>query len=237
MFGINDPTPFATDTRWHKTLPPNTKGRDFFVGDIHGCITKLRAALAAVGFEHADRLISVGDLIDRGENSMDVVREFIHRPNFFAVRGNHEQMMLDAYHGHFPGAHANHLQNGGTWSLLLEERERTAALDYFATLPIALSVQTFVGLIGVVHADCRHDDWGTFVRSLNALPVDAEPPHDALWSRDRWRDWMPPTTITGVHAVVVGHTPNKKHQTLWSGNVLNIDTYAYGGGPITLHQF
>lgn len=75
--------------------PLNTRGRDFVVGDIHGCFALLDAELAAQGFDPArDRLFSVGDLVDRGEASPAVL-DAVHRHQIKAVRGNHEQMILD----------------------------------------------------------------------------------------------------------------------------------------------
>ena len=48
----------------------NERGRDFAVGDIHGCFSDLARGLKAIGFdEKADRLFSVGDLVDRGPES------------------------------------------------------------------------------------------------------------------------------------------------------------------------
>ena len=75
--------------------PLNTRGRDFVVGDVHGCFALLDAELAAHGFDPAhDRLFSVGDLVDRGEESPAVL-DAVHRHQIKAVRGNHEQMILD----------------------------------------------------------------------------------------------------------------------------------------------
>jgi serine/threonine protein phosphatase 1 len=52
----------------------NATGRDFAVGDIHGCFSALEAALRHVGFSpDSDRLFSVGDLVDRGSESDQVV--------------------------------------------------------------------------------------------------------------------------------------------------------------------
>ena len=66
------------------------------VGDLHGCYTNLMSRLDAVGFDPAqDLLISVGDLIDRGSENVECL-DLINQPWFRAVRGNHEQMMLDA---------------------------------------------------------------------------------------------------------------------------------------------
>ncbi|MFP6557070.1 metallophosphoesterase [Paraburkholderia sp. B3] len=73
----------------------NASGRDFAVGDVHGCFSLLDAELAARGFDPSrDRLFSVGDLIDRGEESPSVL-EAMRRHQIKAVRGNHEQGILD----------------------------------------------------------------------------------------------------------------------------------------------
>ena len=51
-------------------LPVNKTGRDFVLGDLHGTTDLLRALMEHVAFDpKKDRLFSVGDLIDRGEDS------------------------------------------------------------------------------------------------------------------------------------------------------------------------
>ena len=48
---------------WHHSV--NRKGRDFIVGDLHGCVDALRYLLREIAFDPAsDRLFSVGDLVD-----------------------------------------------------------------------------------------------------------------------------------------------------------------------------
>lgn len=67
----------------------------FVVGDLHGCYTLLMSELEKASFDPArDLLISVGDLVDRGAENVECL-ELITMPWFRAVRGNHEQMMID----------------------------------------------------------------------------------------------------------------------------------------------
>ncbi len=81
---------------FHVNYPPNPVGRDFVVGDLHGHFDLLEDRLRQVEFDGArDRCFSVGDLIDRGPKPVDCLL-LARRPWFFPVRGNHEQMMLDA---------------------------------------------------------------------------------------------------------------------------------------------
>ncbi|MBK8993858.1 MAG: metallophosphoesterase [Gammaproteobacteria bacterium] len=75
-------------------MPPNRRGRDFVVGDLHGYLGALQDALARAGFDPGcDRLFSTGDLIDRGPDSPGCAA-LLGEPWFYAVRGNHEDMLL-----------------------------------------------------------------------------------------------------------------------------------------------
>jgi len=73
----------------------NKLGRDFVVGDIHGHIDLFHEELSREGFDPIkDRVFSVGDLIDRGPDSLACL-DLLNEPWFHAVRGNHEQMMIE----------------------------------------------------------------------------------------------------------------------------------------------
>lgn len=96
-----------------KKLPVNSVGRDFVMGDLHGEVHLLNVHLRRVNFDPSiDRLFSVGDLIDRGTNSLGALR-LLHEPWFHAVCGNHEQMMVDFVLRRTGGE--RWYQNGGDW--------------------------------------------------------------------------------------------------------------------------
>lgn len=81
------------------TLPTNTRGRDFCIGDLHGCLAMLNRLLEAVSFDAArDRLFSVGDLVHRGPSSVECLK-LAEKRWFFPVMGNHEAMQQGAYAG------------------------------------------------------------------------------------------------------------------------------------------
>lgn len=74
--------------------PENKQGRDFVVGDIHGCLDVLHRALKALHFQPTvDRLFSVGDLVDRGPHSLACLG-LLKMPWFHAVMGNHESFLI-----------------------------------------------------------------------------------------------------------------------------------------------
>jgi serine/threonine protein phosphatase 1 len=105
-----------------RTVPANNQGRDFVVGDLHGCRALLDRLLDFVRFDTKnDRLFSVGDLIDRGPDSMGCL-VLLKEPWFYAVRGNHEEMLLDFFwkylhHGCPVRQSKTHplFLNGGAW--------------------------------------------------------------------------------------------------------------------------
>lgn len=76
-------------------LPANFAGRDIIIGDLHGHPEILYRLLEQANFDPStDRVISTGDLVDRGPDSLGCL-EFLFEPWFFAVRGNHEQNLAD----------------------------------------------------------------------------------------------------------------------------------------------
>jgi len=76
----------------------NMKNRTFAVGDVHGCIEELRELLALVDYRpEVDRLIFVGDLVDRGPDPAGVVRhvrDLQKRGDVIVTIGNHEEKLV-----------------------------------------------------------------------------------------------------------------------------------------------
>ena len=146
----------------HQALPANKTGRDFIMGDLHGCIDLLRAELARVQFNTAlDRLFSVGDLIDRGPDSMACLR-LLCEPWFYAVRGNHELMLLDYFqNAGQPYAPQDmvkvFLNNGGRWVKRLNAAQRkelqVQLLPRVATLPYVITVGEGASRFNIAHAE------------------------------------------------------------------------------------
>ena len=71
----------------------------FLVGDLHGEITKLNDKLVGVGFDkQQDLLVSVGDLVDRGEGIIACLN-LVYEDWFTCVKGNHEELMISSVLG------------------------------------------------------------------------------------------------------------------------------------------
>lgn len=213
-----------------RRIERNIAGRDFAVGDIHGHFTALQGALDAVAFDPVrDRLFSVGDMVDRGPESEQVL-DWLAKPWFFAVQGNHEDIAVRYVWGEVGGG--NYLSLGGAWLMGLSMAEQNEIAVQLADLPVAMEVETGGGLVGLVHADCPMPSWELLRVALCSQTMPDAVPAELLgrivatcqWSRTRI-DASDQSLVDGVRAVVVGHTPVSRPAIL--GNVYHIDTGAW----------
>lgn len=207
-----------------KHFAKNTAGKDYVVGDIHGCFSRLQGHLDRIGFDPTkDRLFSVGDLVDRGPES-DLCLEWLAKPWFHPVQGNHEDMAVWYASGNLDVHMYN--MNGGAWMIGRTQAERMEYAVALGTLPYAIEVDTETegGLVGIVHADCPVASWDELRRRIHEqTPTGEAFRQQCLWSRDRINGGSH-DTVEGVRAVIVGHTPVERFTSL--GNVLYIDTGA-----------
>lgn len=94
-------------------LPPLTY-RTLAIGDIHGCSIAFSALLEIVAPDRGDTIVLLGDLIDRGPSSSEVIATAIGLTahcNVICILGDHEELMLNAIEDNH--ALPNWLRNGG----------------------------------------------------------------------------------------------------------------------------
>jgi serine/threonine protein phosphatase 1 len=221
--------------------------RVFVVGDIHGEFTLFERNLVDLGFDHlTDHVLSVGDLVDRGPESNRAV-EFLNQPWFHAVRGNHEQMVIDA------GGTYWHTQNGGEWFTELTSKQQFVFVARFKQLPLAIEATLRDGRrIGIVHASVPSKmgenlfptDWNNTEYMFTAAGRGREY-LDIMWDRysvgrakkyaampyvkeHRMREFL----VENIDHVYMGHTPMKQPLTL--GNCTWLDTGAFATGNLTV---
>lgn len=209
----------------HLVLPPNFEGRDFLLGDLHGCMDLLEDALIAATFNHRkDRIIAVGDLIDRGPRSHEALK-LTQEDWFFSTLGNHEVMLLGAGHAR---TRALWLQNGGDWFYDLSEEEQADCTAMAAAMPAAITLELPTGgHVGVCHAEWPGDSWSGIE---DTLAVDWMR-HQMLWGRTvllKHKERRDSSALLTVH----GHTPLRSPTRL--GTAIFLDTGCVHGGQLTL---
>jgi serine/threonine protein phosphatase 1 len=193
----------------------NEHGRDFVVGDVHGCFSALQSALDSISFSNVnDRLFCTGDLVDRGPES-HLIAEWLKKPWFSSTMGNHDLMASDYALG-APTAVSNLTDHGGDWLLDLSQAEQIRVGERLRALPLTIQVETAGGSVGLVHADFPSDDW----RAVEA-PFSEDDRQICLWSTMRF-DRVYQTGVRNVRALIHGHVTLSVPRKL--GNVLFIDT-------------
>ena len=208
----------------------NPAGRDFVAGDVHGCFRTLERALEALAFDPArDRLFGVGDLVGRGPHSAEALAWIQHR--FAAtVRGNHEDAALTWLADRLEGS--NELPYEWLCTIAPETYQRWH--DALTRLPLAITIETGHGAIGIVHAESPHPRWERATTLLAAgREVDVAllgwPAAPEAVRRYRTRP------VEGLRALVHGHEPVVEPQQ--TANRWNIDTGAgLPNGRLTLAE-
>lgn len=215
-------------------LPPNLIGKDYAVGDIHGCYDLLMQELSTLNFDFSkDRLLGVGDLVDRGNKNLETL-SLIKEKWFYSVRGNHEQMMIDAlpfYHDQTQenlNSAKHHYMNGGKWFVDLPLETKEHCVDLAKSLPILMETLVNGKRIGMVHANIR-DSWDSLIDSIQQ--GDEYSVIDAIWSRTRITKKVD-SIIKDIDHVFLGHTPIQDITTL--GNTTYLDTGAVFGMKLSI---
>ncbi|WP_312689148.1 protein-serine/threonine phosphatase [Kosakonia sp.] len=199
----------------------------WIVGDLHGCHRQLMQALRVRHFDPwQDLLVCVGDVIDRGPESVQCLK-LLQKPWFKTVRGNHEQMAIDALR---EGDMAMWQLNGGNWFSTLEAEERQHALEGLqrcAQLPYILELHCQNGVNVVAHADYPAAEY-QWEKAIDQESV--------LWRRDRLNQLLAGkgSKIAGADHFWFGHTPLRARYDAY--NLHYIDTGAVFGGELTLAQ-
>jgi serine/threonine protein phosphatase 1 len=202
----------------------NELGRDFIVSDLHGCYDLLMAEMEKVDFnKEADRMFSVGDLIDRGPKSEKCLM-LSNEKWFHSIRGNHEQMMMDSLGTMDSNNFSHWYMNGGTWAADLDEQSLFCLFVIASDLPLWIEIETYKGLVGLVHAEPTEDWLGV---------KDKKNQERIIWARTKIGH-EDSSEIKGIDMVYVGHTILPEPLTL--GNTRYIDTGAFHTGKLTVEQ-
>jgi serine/threonine protein phosphatase 1 len=197
-------------------------GRTIAIGDIHGCDAALAAIVDAVEPTPSDTIITLGDYIDRGPASRQVIDRLIalgQRCELITLLGNHEVMMLRALEKTI-GASESWLRCGGRQALASYGGSLdNVPFEHIEFLNNLLDYHETPQHI-FVHANYYHDS-----------EMDEQPQYHSIWQHLD-EPMIPPPHMSGK-TVFVGHTPQLTGEVLDLGHVVCIDTACVMGGWLT----
>ena len=215
----------------------------YAIGDIHGCFAELKAAEARIAadiesFQRPGLVVLLGDYVDRGPSSCQVLDHLI-RPSEFGLHrlplcGNHDDIFLKFLRN--PKLHPEWLRLGGQQTLLsygidlnhfttgrrgrgsslaevIHESVPATHLEFLTALPICLKV----GEILFVHAGI-----------MPGVSLEDQRDGDMLWIREPFLTEGPRLPLLVVH----GHTP--KAELNFGPNRIGVDTGAYYSGQLAV---
>lgn len=206
--------------------------RTLVISDIHGELHLLEELLQEAKYNDSeDGLILLGDYVDRGPDSKGVLERIIQLKERGAIvlRGNHDQMMLDAVNDK-PGARKNWARNGGLATL--QSYDPSINDMTFPTAAIFWEHVDFIKETAYYH----EEDDSIFVHAgvHPGIPVQQTDPSILMWIREEFHK-----AYSSEETVVFGHTPafilrgTNDHSVYFGDNrIIGIDGGAAYGGQL-----
>lgn len=195
--------------------------RTIAIGDVHGCAAALAALLDVIEPQADDRLVILGDCVDRGPDSKDVIDQLLmlrDKCNLVTLLGNHELMMIRGLRSPDEldfwlryGGHETVASYGDEIADILPEH-----VDFISQFLPFYETDSHI----FIHANYQAD-----------LPPGKQPESTAIWTH--LHNENPPRPHVSGKTVIVGHTPQLQGEVLDLGHLICIDTCCFGGGWLT----
>ena len=207
----------------------------YVMGDIHGCLDKLKECLNKVNFDYEnDTLIQLGDVVDRGPNSYGVVEELMKIKHLIAIRGNHD----DGWMNTLCFGNMNALWSEGGKETFFSYRDNNALKNESHHQFFLNQVNYYIdGEDLFVH--------GGFDRHRK---IEEQDKTILCWDRDLWLAALGHEAMRGYTSykfkikdkfkrIFIGHSPTQMwgyYEPMKAANIINIDTGSGKGGNLTI---
>lgn len=212
-------------------------GKSFFIADVHGQDDLLWSVLQKIeemsaGDEMSPRVVFLGDLVDRGLGTKDVLQTVCDTlgkwPRSAVVMGNHDHLLLEILDG------ASSKKKTDFWYNEAGGFDTCASYDPEGDLkPFLRAIRKdFPHHIELLRNASLMERDGAFVAvhaGINGwLPLDQQHPHDLMWIGDGFLDRVDPTMPPVIHGhSIMGDLP------VVTENRISLDTGAYENGRLT----
>lgn len=222
----------------------NEMKRTILVGDVHGCLEELKDLLDKLKYSSADRLILLGDLVDKGPDPVGVLR-FARSQRIECVLGNHDEKHV-RWRKHEQRSKGTGKANPMVFTPRQKEENALFSeedLAWIKALPLFIRLEEeggtkWVFLHGGLQAGIpiEKQDPGRIIRLRYLdeegdpvlLDKDGNPPEGSIFWTERWK---------GPESVVYGHVVHSlespRLDSFPGGMCLGLDTGCCHGGALT----
>lgn len=180
----------------------------YVCSDLHGQYGLFRKMLEDIRFSMEDTLYILGDIIDRGPESIPMLRDIMERPNVFCILGNHELMMYTEYRRRDLESYWLLGGNGGLKTKRefsrLGKAERERILAFIEDMYLQIDVH-----VGDMHFLLSHSDFLEDRENVKFAEVEYETAFHVVW-HSPWRtyEYVPESKYAEDGRVhVIGHVP------------------------------
>lgn len=202
------------------------------IGDIHGCYYTLTGLVKKIREQYKEiPLYCVGDLVDRGNFSFEVV-EFVIKENILFTPGNHDYMFY--YFIKHPQSDLGKawIYNGSEKTILSYEdrgEEVQRHLDLIIDSPLYLNLEdcfiSHAGISRYYKSKMAKKPLSDIEKLHNLIYAEINNQHGVLWNRD--------TLLDIGKLQIVGHTRQKDVMLVKSNNAAYLDTSAFTGNKLS----
>ena len=171
----------------------------YAISDLHGQYQTFLKLLEIINFSANDELYIIGDIMDRGDNPIEIFQHIMDKPNIHFILGNHENMFLNSYEVDFSNwvyETKLWLSNGGITTLMefqkLNKEEQDKIVKYIKNAPLCKKLEVNGQKFILAHASYCEEEF----------------PEVLLWERPYGNLKLPEN-----HILIFGHTRTKHFQS------------------------
>ena len=211
----------------------------YAISDLHGCFDKYNRLLDRLCLSDNDTLYILGDIVDRGDGGIDILKDIIGRKNIIALKGNHEYMaatMLKAFVIGNDGYRSKNLieglslwlKDGGQPTLdnfrRLSARDKILIFHFLKSLPVYKKIEVGGRKYFLAHTVPEKDKMMDFENCDEHDFTIGEPEYEKQYYADTF--------------IVTGHTPTSFIDEAYTGKIwqennhIAIDCGAVFGNPL-----
>ena len=166
------------------------------IGDIHGYNETFDALIKKLNIKEKDIILCLGDLIDKGPDSLKVLERVKQSSQIFSIRGNHEEMMrlsISPKHGRMM---KSWLKYGGLITLESFSKDEANQIEEarkWLTFIENLPTEIILNKYRIVHAGYEDSE-----------PLENQNNQQKVWGRTIFQV---ETILDNARQIIVGHSP------------------------------